>query len=127
MTKREAKVVAAWHAAATDLGFRFTSPYLATSCDGRQFEALGLVHEFGGRIGTLISAEPAADLYPDVGDGYGVSYLDYRGYARYKRDLWIEMLDDWGLWGEPSRGPAWYAPGPACHLHYAKDKPDPAA
>jgi hypothetical protein len=116
MTKREAKVVAAWHEAAADLGFRFSSPFLATARDGQQFEALALVHEFGGSIGTLISTEPSADLYPAVGEAYGVSYLDYRGYARYKRDVWIEMLDDWGFWGEPARAPAWYAPGPHSHL-----------
>jgi hypothetical protein len=116
MTKREAKVLAAWREAAADLGFQFTSPYTATAKDGQKFEALGLVHEFGGRIGTLISAEPSADLYPDVGEGYGVSYLSCRGYARYDRESWIEMLDDWGFWGEPTRAPAWYAPGPHCHL-----------
>lgn len=115
MTDKEAKVVAAWHEAAADLGFRFTSPYLATSKDGRQFEALGLVHEFGGRVGTLIAAEPEADLYPPMGDGYGVSYLAWDGYARYDRDSWIEMLDDWGFWGERSRAPSWYSPGPHCH------------
>jgi len=86
MTKREAKVVAAWWEAAADLGFQFTSPYLATARDGQQFEALGLVHEFGGRIGTLISVEPSADLYPEVGEGYGVSYLAYDGYSRYDRE-----------------------------------------
>jgi hypothetical protein len=116
MTKQEAKVVAAWREAAAGLGFRFTSPYLATAQDGQQFEALGLVHEFGGRIGTLISAEPSADLYPDVGDRYGVSYLSYRGHARYERELWIELLNDWGFWGPPSHAPAWYSPAPHCHL-----------
>lgn len=115
MTERESKVVAAWQEAAADLGFRFTSPYVATSTGGLQFEALGLVHEFGGHIGTLISAEPEADLYPPVGDGYGVSYLAWDGYSRHDRDSWIEMLADWGFWGEPSRTPSWYSPGPNCH------------
>jgi hypothetical protein len=116
MTKRETKVVAAWRKAAADLGFRFTSPFVATAADGKQFKALGLVHEFGGRIGTLISAEPSADLYPPVAGGYGVSYLAYTGYSRYDRALWIEMLDDWGFCGEPSRAPAWYSPEAHHHL-----------
>ena len=55
MTKIEAKVVAAWRGAAADLGFQFTSPFVATICSGERFEALGLVHQFGGRIGMLIS------------------------------------------------------------------------
>ncbi|MCW5555199.1 MAG: hypothetical protein KIS67_23930 [Verrucomicrobiae bacterium] len=116
MTEAEANVVSAWREAAEDLGFQFTSPFIALALSGQAFEALGLVHRFGGRIGTLISAEPSADLYPPVGDGYGVSYLDSRGYRRYKKELWIEMLCDWGFWGEPSRAPHWYKPGPHCHL-----------
>jgi hypothetical protein len=124
MTKREAKVVAAFHEAAADLGFKFTSPFLATARDGQKFEALGLVHEFGGSIGTLISVEPSADLYPSVGEGYGVSYISYRCCSKYKREVWVELLDDWGFLGEPSLAPAWYEPGPVCHLYYAKDRQD---
>ncbi len=116
MTEREAKVVAAWHEAAADLGFRFTSPYIATAKDGQKFDALGLVHEFVGRIGTLISTDPEADVYPPAADGYGVSYLVWNGYAKYDRESWIEMLDDWGFCGEPSHAPLWYSPGPHCHL-----------
>lgn len=117
MTKKEIKVVGAWREAAADLGFRFTSPYIATAKNGQHFEALGLVHEFGGQIGTLISADPDADPYPPAAEGYGVSYLAWNGYALYDRESWIEMLDDWGFWGERSRAPAWYSPGPDCHLH----------
>ncbi len=121
MTKIEAKVVAAWREAATDLGFQFTSPFTITASDGHRFEALGLVHQFGETIGTLISAEPAAEPYPPVGDGYGVSYLDPSAYGRYDRAEWIEMLDDWGFWGEAPAAPTWYSPGPDCHLHDKRD------
>lgn len=124
MTTIEIKAVAEWRKAAADLGFQFTAPYIANSKTGARFEALGLVHQFGGRIGTLISVDPDADTYPETGEGYGVSYL---GYSKYKRAVWIEILDDWGFWGEPSQAPDWYEPGPVCHLHYAKDRPDQVA
>jgi len=124
MTKIEAGAVAEWRKAAADLGFQFTAPYIATSKTGAQFEALGLVHQFGGRIGTLISVAPEADVYPATGEGYGVSYL---GFAKYKRADWIEILGDWGFWGEPSHAPDWYEPGPVCHLNHAKDRPDHVA
>src|SRR5579863_3644479 len=109
MTDIEAKVVAAWREAAADLGFQFTSPCMVQALDGQHFEALGLVHQFGGQIGTLISAEPSADWYPAVQDGYGVSHLS-PGYAQYDRASWIETLDDWGFWGDPSLAPDWYSP-----------------
>src|SRR5437762_13929916 len=118
MTKIEAKVVAAWREAAADLGFQFTSPFVATTCSGERFEALGLVHRFGGRIGMLISVggEPSADAMYPSSEGYSESCLGRTGYTKYDRALWIQMLDDWGFWGEPSSAPAWYSPGPHCHL-----------
>ena len=124
MTKIESKTIVEWRKAAADLGFQFTAPYIATSKAGEPFEALGLVHQFGGRIGMLISSDPEADNYPEVGEGYGVSYLSY---SRYKRTDWIELLNDWGFWDERSAAPDWYAPGPFCHLYYGIDKPEPEA
>jgi hypothetical protein len=122
MTKIEIKVVVAWREAAAELGFQFTSPFLVTGLDGERFEALGLVHQFGGRIGMLISADPSADVYPKVEAGYGVSYLAATGYVEYNRALWIEMLGDWGFWGEPSASPTWYSPGPHCHKNEEPNK-----
>jgi hypothetical protein len=119
MTKTKAKVVAAWREAATELGFQFTAPFIATASDGVKFEALGLVHQFGGRIGMLISVggEPSADAMYPPGDGYAESCLGRTGYTRYDRAFWIEMLNDWGFWGERSSAPSWYSPGPHCHLN----------
>jgi len=118
MTKIGARALKEWRKAAGDLGFQLTAPYIATSRTGERFETEGLVHQFGGRIGTLISVDPEADVYPDVGEGYGISYLSC---SKYDRADWIEILDDWGFWGDPSLAPFWYAPGPACHLYFAKD------
>lgn len=124
MTRTEAKIIAAWREAAADLGFEFTAPFVATSPGGTRFEALGLVHHFGGRIGTLISVggEPSADARYPSGDGYAESCLGRTGYDKYDREVWIETLGDWGFWGEPQSAPHWYDPGPHCHLNYAKGK-----
>ena len=118
MTKIEAKVVAAWQEAATELGFQFISPFTATAHTGKKFEALALVSQYGGRIGTLISVggEPSADAMYPMGEGYSESCLGRTGYLKYNRAEWIEMLCDWGFWGDPTSAPSWYAPGPHCHL-----------
>jgi hypothetical protein len=118
ITKTEAQIVTAWQEAAADLGFQFKSPFIATASDGKEFEALGLFLQFGGRIGMLISVagEPSADAVHPVGDDYGESCLGRNGYQKYTRDVWIEMLCDWGFWGDSSSAPAWYKPGPFCHL-----------
>jgi hypothetical protein len=97
MTRMEAKCVAAWRDAAKDLGFQFSSPYTATAFSGERFEALALVHEYGGSIGTLISVggEPSAEANYPRGDGYSESCLGRGCYTRYDRATWIEMLCDW--------------------------------
>jgi hypothetical protein len=72
ITKIESRVVAAWNEAAADLGFQFTAPFVGSTSSGEQFEALGLVHQFGRRVGTLISVggEPSADIEYSSDDDY---------------------------------------------------------
>jgi hypothetical protein len=110
MTETEAKVVAAWQEAAADLGIRFTSPFVVAVADGRQHEHLGLVHQFGGRIGTLIRVirEPSEHSPHPPGDDYYFSILG-SGYARYERQFFIDTLDDWQFFGAESERPEWYA------------------
>jgi hypothetical protein len=87
----EAKVIEAWCDAAADLHFRLTAPFSGTTASGTQIEALGLVHQFGRRIGTLIQVdgEPSADVERIADDDYTWSCLG-RGYASYDRAAWIE-------------------------------------
>ena len=111
MTKIEAKVVAAWKEAATDLGFQFTSPFIHTLPDGNRQEYLGLVHHFGRRVGTLISVlhEPSENFAYSTNEDYFWSKLS-PGYGIFKRDSVIETLNDWGYFGPAQNRPYWYAP-----------------
>ena len=109
MTDTEIKVVAAWKAAAADLGIRFTSPFVVTTPDGRSHEHLGLVHQFGRSIGALISVlhEPSEQTpRPAVGEYYW-SILG-PGYARYERQEFIDTLAYWQFFGPESERPPWY-------------------
>jgi hypothetical protein len=87
----EAKVIEAWREAAADLRFRFTAPFSGATASGTHIEALGLVHQFGRRIGTLIQVygEPSADVEVIADDDYTWSCLG-PGYASYDRVAWIE-------------------------------------
>jgi len=111
MTQIESKVVAAWREAATDLDFEFTAPFVGQTSSGKHIEALGLVHQFGRRIGTLISVggEPSAELEHPCDDDYTWSCLGRTGYARYDRKAWIDMLNDWQFTGPKSVQPDWYS------------------
>jgi hypothetical protein len=109
MTDTEAKVVAAWKAAAADLRIGFTSPFVVPFPDYRTHEYLGLVHRFGGRVGTLITVlhEPSETGPHPTGEYFYRSILG-PGYTRYERQLFIDTLDDWQFFGPESERPAWY-------------------
>ena len=110
MTDTEARVVAAWKEAASDLGIRFTSPFVVTLPDGRKQEHLGLVHQFGGRLGTLISVlhEPSERVRYPADEDYCTSILG-PGYVQYERQEFIDMLDDWQFLGPENERPKWYS------------------
>jgi hypothetical protein len=109
LTEVESKVVAAWREAERDLGIRFTSPFILSTTDGERLEFLGLVHDFGRRLGMLISVieEPACAVRVPTGDDYGRSQLA-ADYGEYRRQLFIDTLDDWQFLGPDSERPAWY-------------------
>lgn len=113
MTKIEAKVVAAWKEAAADLGFQFTSPFVRTLPDGSRHEHLGLVHNFGRRVGTLICVhyDPSEKFDHSASEDYFWSSLS-SGYGQYNRDDFIETLNDWGYFGPVENRPDWYSPAP---------------
>jgi len=110
MTETEAKVVAAWHQAAGELGIKFTSPIAVILEDGTHIESLGLVHSFGRRVGTLISVlhEPSEAKRLHGGDDYFTSILG-SAYARYERQLFIDTLVDWQFFGSEAERPIWYS------------------
>jgi hypothetical protein len=108
VTEIESSVIAAWREAAEDLGIRFTSP-LHIEHEGRQIEALGLVHGFGGRIGTIISVrrQPSSNFQHPKDEDYYHSQLSDT-YARYDRQYFIDTLDDWKFFGPDAERPLWY-------------------
>jgi hypothetical protein len=110
MTSQETRVVAAWKAAAADLGFRFTAPFLVTAPDGRQHEHLGLVHLFGRPAGALISVlgEPSEKLPHPAGESYYRSVLG-SNYDQYDRQMFVDTLNDWQFFGSNTERPSWYS------------------
>ena len=108
MTATETNMVRAWRQAADDLGIQFTSPFTLTK-EARSFECLGLVHHFGGQVGTIISvmSEPSSRANALAQDGYEMAELS-ASYAEYRRADFIEMLNDWRFYGPNSDRPSWY-------------------
>jgi hypothetical protein len=109
MTEIESRVVAAWRKAEADLGIRFTTPFTFTSRVSGRLECLGLVHQFGRRIGTVISVigEPSSRAPIPTDEDYFRSELG-SGYGDYHRQFFIDTLDDWQFFGPDSERPVWY-------------------
>ncbi len=112
MTEVEVNVVAAWREAAKDLGVQFTAPF-SLQRDGHHIDTLGLVHQFGRRLGTIISVidEPSSLAKHPADDDYYWSQLS-ESYTRYDRQFFIDTLDDWQFFGEESERPSWYSGKP---------------
>jgi hypothetical protein len=109
MSDIERKVIAAWLKAAADLGIQFTSAFEVATEDGQVHKYPGLVHRFGGRIGTLIRVlhQPSEMLPDPPSDDYYWSILG-SVYGQYDRALFIETLKDWRFFGPDSERPEWY-------------------
>jgi len=112
MTEIESKVVEPWRQAAVDLGIRFSSPFTVVTRGGVSVGRIGFVHHFGRRIGTIISVlDQPSSLAHLVGrwqdENYYISVLA-ESYGEYRRQAFIDTLDDWQFFGPDSERPAWH-------------------
>jgi hypothetical protein len=110
MLEPEAQQIAdAWHQASRELGIEFVSPFFLESAEGRSFQYLGLLPQFGSPKGMLLLEDVDWERTRTAQvNGYGYSCLMLHSYGKYDRDLFIDTLNDWG-WSE-SQGPppTWY-------------------
>jgi hypothetical protein len=104
-----AAMATAWRTAAADLGVRFESPYALDDGDQRYWAA-GWLPDFGGPRGTIVSCQYSSDGLDEVCGalGYFTSALNPLYYEIYDRTGFIETLNDWGWYAEPSDVPAWF-------------------
>jgi hypothetical protein len=101
-----------WREASKDLGFVFTAPFTLPDQD-ETLAYLGLVSEFGSKLGTLIIFQEDIDLKKQQelcsvarAHGYGYSCIELD--TKYNRSAMIDVLNDWGWCGSQNRLPVWY-------------------
>lgn len=109
-------IAVAWTKAADELALRITIPFIIRLEDGRKFEFIGLIEDFGSPKGTLICLpiEWDDESFRDLAKlhGYYCSGL-YSSYETYDKGLFVETLIDWGWYGEKGKHPVWYNAPPA--------------
>jgi hypothetical protein len=101
-----------WRQASEDLGFDFIAPFeLADS--GRTYVFFGLLPQFGGEKGMLVVVgfDYEEHIRAAQRNGYGWSCLG-DGSEPYDREVFMDVLNDWG-WSDPSKKlPYWYTGKP---------------
>ena len=106
--------LAKWREAALDLGLEIEAPFSLVVGNGVRVEARLLLKSFGNHNGMFIvtdflTIQPFADEI--VAAGYGCSTLSEPSERdRYDRDVWIELLRDWGWAGPEGLRPGWCLP-----------------
>src|SRR5438552_296623 len=108
MDKYNKDLVNAWLEAASDLGIRVVAPFLLTTASGETVWCEAHVLDFGGPNGIFIGNTDSKQLLVLQGcDGYAFSHLGH-SYRSYSRESFIDMLNDWGWFGETGKEPTWF-------------------
>jgi hypothetical protein len=111
----------AWIEASRDLGIRYIHPFTFTTKSGLSFTTTGgWLPDFGGPQGTLLRTrfDPESMDGTDDDTDYYSSGLNPAHYEPYCRERYIEMLNDWGWFGEGAP-PSWFTGGIRCHGNVA--------
>ena len=110
------EVADAWKEAATDLDFKFQTPFEFTTSEGEPHRFIGLVSQFGSAKGTVIGLVDQFEIRPEELErlGYYLSFLHPGSYRHYSSEKFIATLDDWGWCGPTEERPAWYSGKPWC-------------
>lgn len=107
------KLVKKWETGRDDLGLDIVVPYHVGLGNNVTVRAEFLVRNFGAENGTLVFTDTDA-VWPHRKEllclGYGYSVLDEPTDVpneRYDRELFIEMLSEWGWTGREGDKPDW--------------------
>ena len=98
-----------WLKAAEDLQIRFIHPYKFAGIDKVEYEATGLLPDFGHGKGVLITSRKndyEVSIMADLTSEYHLTGLSPTYYDNYDRKNIIETLSDWG-WIGSSEKPNW--------------------
>lgn len=99
--------IAAWHAAANDLGIEIVAPFEVDLGQVGILHATALVKNFGPKNGMVVDSawnvlEPYSDALLKAGYGYSCFEL-----GEYERSGMIDVLRDWRWAGSRRTKPQW--------------------
>jgi hypothetical protein len=101
----------AWLEAGADLGIRVVHPFTFTNRIGIPATTAGVyLPDFGAPAGTLLTCRFDADEVYEAAEetDFFRSALSPHSYEPYRREIFIEALNDWGWFGPLSSQPPWF-------------------
>lgn len=108
MRKLDEAISKAWREAADDLGIRVIAPFDISAESGEKVTYEAFIADFGGPSGTVVGV--LDDPFPDPlreAHGYYTSNLGL-SYQLYRREFFIDTLNDWKWFGDEQLRPDWY-------------------
>ena len=102
----------AWLDAGRDLRIRVVHPFSFTSRSGKTAVTQGVfLPDFGSTAGMLLLCRFDSDAVHDIAEDteFYSSGLNPIHYEPYDRLHFIEALNDWGWFGDPSVAPDWFS------------------
>jgi hypothetical protein len=110
-------LLAKWRRAASDLGLDVVGPFEVILLSGTCLQAPVLIRCFGGANGMLLifSYESVKERSSEILQaGYGFSVVSMPDLDEdYDREIFVEVLSDWGWSGAEAERPAWLTRGEA--------------
>ena len=109
--QEQSRLIQMWKEAADDLGLEITVPFDLTLGSGVKLHIPLLLRHFGGEEGMLVLSD--YNTVKSISDelvqaGYGFSVLDEpRSEEKYVRQDYIDILIDWGWFGDQTEKPDW--------------------
>jgi len=103
-----------WYEAARDLNLDVQAPFTAQLPSGAQIQGRLLLRHFGAENGMIVVTDYLS-ISPFVAEiieaGYGFSTLSEPSeHEPYDREVYVEMLRDWGWVGAEKDRPLWCLP-----------------
>jgi hypothetical protein len=107
----QSKLLKEFETARDDLDIELIAPFELNLGNNTKIRAEFLVKNFGARNGMLIvkDYETVAPYLKPIADlGYGFSVLEEpSGNSVYDREVFVELLSDWGWSGDKGAKPSW--------------------
>ena len=101
----------AWLEAGADLGIRVVHPFTFITPSGVSATTVGVcLPDFGAPSGTLLTCRFDPDEVHDAAEetDFFQSALSPHSYEPYRREVFIEALNDWGWFGPRDSTPSWF-------------------